>query len=102
MKIRILIMTITAIFCGLLNAQTPTITSFSPTSGSVGTLITINGTNLGSPTSFTVGGVNAIVVSGTATQLVGLVMPGAITGTVKVATAGGTVNGSGNFKIIAT
>src|SRR5271169_4139622 len=78
-------------------AQAPTITSFSPSTGPVGTLIKIVGTNLKRPTVFTIGGVNAIIVSDTAVvlanygdTLVGLVMPGAATGTVSVATAGGT------------
>ena len=85
-----------------LNAQSPTINSFSPSKGAVGTLVTIIGTNLENPTVFTIGGVTAIVVSNTGTQLVGLVMPDAVTGTVSVTTAGGTIIGSGNFTVIPT
>jgi len=79
----------------------PTITSFSPASGPVGTLVTINGTNLDSPTAFTIGGVTALVISNTGTVLTGLVMPGAITGAVSVTTAGGTVSGGSNFTLTA-
>ena len=70
-------------------AQAPTITSFSPASGPVGTLVTITGTNLSTPTAFTIGGVAAIVVSYNGTTLVGMVMPGAATGSVSVTAAGG-------------
>jgi hypothetical protein len=83
------------------NAQSPTITSFSPASGAVGTLVTITGTNLTSPTSFTIGGVNAIVVSNSGAQLVGMVMPGATNGMATVATAGGTVS-RGYFTVTPT
>jgi len=85
-----------------LNAQVPTIISFSPSNGAIGTLITITGTNLGSPTAFTIGGTTAIVVSNTGTQLVGLVMPGTVTGTVSVTTVGGAATGIGNFTVIPT
>jgi hypothetical protein len=67
----------------------PTISSFSPVSGPVGTLVTIKGTNLSSPTSFTIGGVSAIAVSDVDTVLVGMVMPGAVTGRVSITTLGG-------------
>jgi hypothetical protein len=40
-------------------AYTPTTTSFTPTSGALGTLFAITGTNLSSPTAFKIGGVTA-------------------------------------------
>ena len=80
----------------------PTITSFTPATGPVGTLVTITGTNLDSPTAFTIGAKTAIVVSNTGTSLVGMLMPGAATGAVFVTTAGGTATGSGNFTVTAT
>jgi hypothetical protein len=90
------------------DAQAPTITSFSPDSGAVGTLITVVGKNLGKSTAFTVGGTNAIVVSDTSVlisdygdTLVGLVMPGTATGAVTVTTANGSST-KGNFKVKAT
>ncbi len=82
-------------------AALPTITSFSPASGPVGTLVTINGTNLSAPTAFTIGGQSAIAVSNTGSVLVGMVMPGAVTGTVSVTTSGGTATSSGSFTVIA-
>src|SRR5476651_54751 len=89
--------------CFLINlkaiAQAPTISSFSPSSGPVGTLITITGTNLSNPNAFTVGGVAALIVSNTGTQLIGFVMPGALTGPVSIANANGVIAGSGNFSV---
>lgn len=81
---------------------TTTISSFTPSTGPVGTLVTITGTNLSNPTAFTMGGVTAIAVSNDGTTLVGMVMPGATTGTVVVTTAGGTATGAGNFTVTAT
>ncbi|WP_295648926.1 gliding motility-associated C-terminal domain-containing protein [uncultured Mucilaginibacter sp.] len=95
------------IFLGLLIsvgviAQAPNISSFSPSSGPVGTLVTINGTNLNSPTAFSIGGATAIVISNTGTQLVGMVMPGAVTGNVSLTTAGGAGSAAGAFSVVAT
>ena len=93
-----LIILIIAIFTiSFANAQTPTITSFSPTSGTVGSLVTITGTNLINPTSFTIGGTNAIVVSNNGIKLVGMVMPGATTGNITITTTSGTVISGSNF-----
>ena len=83
-------------------AAAPSISSFTPATGPVGTLVTITGTNLSSPTAFTIGGVSAIVVSNTGTTLVGMVMPGAVTGSVSVTTAGGTASGTGSFAVTVT
>src|SRR5258707_1108601 len=80
-------------------SQAPNITSFSPTSGAIGTLVTINGTNLSTLTVFTIGGRSAIMISNTGSTLVAMVMPGATTGPVSVTTAGGAVNSSGSFTV---
>ena len=77
----------------------PTVASFSPASGSVGTLVTISGTNLGTSSAFTIGGIAAIVISNTGTTLVGMVMPGATTGNISITTASGTVNSVSNFTV---
>jgi gliding motility-associated-like protein len=79
----------------------PTITSFSPSSGPVGTLVTITGTNLGTPTAFTIGGTAAIVISNTGTSLVGMVMPGVVSGTISLTTASGSVTSTGTFTLSA-
>jgi len=80
----------------------PTIISFSATTGPVGTLVTITGTNLSNPTAIIIGGVSAIPISNNGNTLVTMVMPGATTGGVSVTTAGGTANGSGNFLVISS
>jgi gliding motility-associated-like protein len=80
----------------------PTITSFSPASGQVGTLVTITGTNLETPTAFTIGGTAAIVISNTGTSLVGMVMPGAVTGTISLTTAGGSATSTATFTLSPT
>ena len=84
------------------DAQKPAITSFSPASGPVGTLVTVAGTNFSNPTSFIIGGKQAIVISNTGTSLVGMVMPGAVTGIIKITTAGGTAASSTNFTVTPT
>jgi hypothetical protein len=78
----------------------PAITSFSPASGSIGTLVTISGTALSNPTVFTIGGKAAIVISNDGSTLVGMVMPGASTGNISITTGGGTANSAGNFTVI--
>ena len=80
----------------------PTISSFTPATGSVGTLVSITGSDLSDPTAFTIGGVTAIVVSNTGNTLVGMVMPGAVTGNVSVTTAGGNAISTGNFIVTPT
>jgi hypothetical protein len=80
----------------------PTITSFTPTSGSVGTLVTVVGTNLFAPTGFSIGGVLALALSNDGITLVGMVMPGAITGAVSVVSVSGPVSGAANFTVIAS
>jgi hypothetical protein len=74
----------------------PTITSISPTSGCVGSSITINGTNLSGATAANVkiGGTQVTsIISNTATQIVAVVGSGT-TGAVTVTTANGTATGS--------
>jgi len=83
-------------------AQGPAITSFSPASGAIGTLVTINGTNLATPTAFSIGGVRALVINNTGTVLTGFVMPGAVTGAISLTTSGGSASGSSNFTVTPT
>jgi len=87
--------------CNLLFGQAPAISTFSPATGPVGTLVTINGTNLSNPTALSIGGQSAIVVSNTGSTLAAMVMPGAVTGAVSITTAGGTASGSA-FTVTAT
>ncbi|MHB1462728.1 MAG: beta strand repeat-containing protein, partial [Armatimonadota bacterium] len=78
----------------------PTITSFAPTSGKVGDIITITGTNLTGATAVDINGTNVptfTVVSNT--SLTVTVPSGATTGKIAVTTAGGTATSVVNFTV---
>ena len=78
----------------------PTISSFAPTSGSVGTSVVVNGTNLSSVTGVQFNGITASVwkiVS--ATQLSATIPLGATTGPIKVSTATTSATSSASFTI---
>ena len=81
----------------------PTITGFTPTSGPVGTSVTITGTNLNGsgPGSTTVkfNTTNAIITSVSATALTTTVPQGATTGLVTVITPGGTAISAQTFTV---
>ena len=81
----------------------PTITSFTPTSGGIGTTITITGTNLSGTTSVNIGGTAAssfTVDNGTSVSAI--VGTGA-TGTVSVTTTdGGSAVSAGTFTFITS
>jgi hypothetical protein len=79
---------------------TPTITSFTPTSGKVGTSVVITGTGLTQTTSVTFGSVTATTFTvNSDTQVTATVPSGAITGTIAITTTGGTVTSSGTFTV---
>jgi IPT/TIG domain len=84
---------------GLTSAIGPTVTSFTPTSGPVGTSVTLTGTNLNPPTSVTFGGAVAGVSSSSPTQIVATVPPGAMTGPIVVTTPTGTYTSATNFTV---
>jgi hypothetical protein len=92
----------TGSLAGFTFVAAPTISSFTPTTGSVGTLVTITGTNLSNQTSLSIGGVSAIPISNTGNTIVAMVMPGAITGSVSLTTASGMATGIGNFTVATT
>ena len=74
----------------------PTLTSLSPTSGPVGTSVTLTGTDLGGATSVSFNGTvvtSASFTSNSATSIVLNVPTGATTGNVTVTTPNGTSNG---------
>jgi len=83
-------------------AQVPTISSFSPQTGSAGTAITITGTNfINGDDTVTIGGVAAGVTGYTNTQINATVSSGATSGNVSVTTPGGTATLSG-FTVTTT
>jgi len=87
----------------------PTIASFSPAAGRVGSLVTITGTNLsgdpGNPafpvlTTVTFNGVAADISVDSSTQITATVPAGALTGEIRIVTADGIAASTGKFKVI--
>ena len=79
---------------------TPTMTSFSPTSGPVGTSVVLTGNSLQQTTSVTFNGVKATTFSVQSDTKVTVTVPtGATTGKIKVTTKGGTATSSTKFTV---
>lgn len=77
----------------------PTITGFSPSSGGIGTSVTISGANLKTATQVTFNGTNAAFrLSGM--KLIATVPPAATTGTISVTTPGGVATSAGVFTVV--
>jgi hypothetical protein len=78
----------------------PTITSFTPTSGPAGTLVTITGTSLTGTTKVTFGGVAATTFTvKSATQVTAKVPTGAQTGKIGITTNGVTIASSPTYTV---
>jgi len=78
----------------------PTVTSFSPTSGPVGTNVTITGTNFNSGTGVKFfNNKTATVTVLTSNTLIAKVPVGAVTGPIKVFNAAGSSTAPGNFTV---
>jgi len=79
---------------------TPTISSFSPSSGKVGTSVVITGTGLTQTSKVTFGGVTTTTFTvNSDTQVTATVPTGAITGKIVITSTGGTVTSSGTFTV---
>ena len=79
---------------------TPQIRSFKPTSGAVGTVVTITGVSLIQTKKVTFGGVSATSFTVTSdTQVNATVPTGAKTGKIVITTPGGTATSSGIFTV---
>lgn len=78
---------------------TPGVKGFTPTSGGVGTTVTITGQNLAGATQVAFNGTTAGIVSDTATQIVTVVPAGAATGRITVKTAYGTATSPKSFTV---
>lgn len=84
------------------SAATPAITSFTPTSGPIGTSVTITGTGFdATPANNTVqfNGTAATVASASTTSLTVTVPTGASSGTISVSTSGGSATSSTSFTV---
>jgi uncharacterized repeat protein (TIGR03803 family) len=77
----------------------PTITSFTPTSGAVGTSVTLTGTNFTGATAVKFNGTAATFAVASATQITATVPTGAKTGKITVTTRGGTGTSSSSFTV---
>jgi hypothetical protein len=78
---------------------TPTMLSFSPTSGPVGTLVTINGTGLMQTMRVAFNGKAASFTVVSDTEITATVPTGATTGKIRVTTKGGSVTSSTDFTV---
>lgn len=77
----------------------PTITGLSPTCGSVGTAVTLTGTNLTGATSLRFNATTAVIGSNTGTSIATTVPTGATTGVVSVTTPSGSASSATSFTI---
>ena len=84
---------------GCATSSAPTISGFSPSSGPVGTSVTITGTNLGNASSVTFNGTAATITGDTTSQVVATVPAGATTGPITVTAGGSTATSSGSFTV---
>ncbi len=77
----------------------PTITSFTPPSGPVGTPVTITGTSLTQATKVTFNGTSASFTVNSDTQITATVPTGATTGKIAVTTKGGSATSTTSFTV---
>ncbi|MBZ5679268.1 MAG: hypothetical protein LAO24_04075 [Acidobacteriia bacterium] len=79
---------------------TPSIVSFSPTSGPVGTVVTVTGNSFTGATKVSFGGIKATTFSvDSYTQITATVPTGAVTGKIQVTTPGGTATSATSFTV---
>jgi hypothetical protein len=78
---------------------TPAITSFAPTSGSIGTAVTITGTTFTGVTAVSFGGRAATVTGSNSGTVTATVPFGATTGAITVTTLDGTATSATNFTV---
>jgi hypothetical protein len=79
----------------------PAISSFTPTSGSIGSTVTITGTNFSCASAVSFNGTNATSFTvNSATSITATVPTGATTGTIAITTPGGSVTSSSNFTVV--
>ena len=79
----------------------PAIGSFTPTSGTAGTAVTITGTNFTGATGVTFGGASAAYTVSSPTQITATVPQNASTGAIAVTTGAGTAASSTSFTVTA-
>jgi hypothetical protein len=93
-----LLMALICFVAGPVFATVPTITSFSPTQGPIGTTIIVTGTAFTGATSTTIGGVAATFKVPSATQVTAT-LPATASGKIVIVTPGGTATSSATFTV---
>lgn len=90
--------------CGTANISTGalTVTSFSPSNGAVGSIVTVSGTNMNGVTGVTIGGTSQLVLSNTSNSVTFFLMPGSPSGQIVITTGTGMATSSGIFTVTAT
>lgn len=86
-------------------ASDPVITSFTPTSGPIGSTVTISGTNFSATPANNIvnfNGTAATVTASTSTSITTTVPTGATTGKITVTVGGFTATSAGNFTVTCT
>jgi len=83
----------------IVSSAGPTISSFTPNSGTAGTAVTITGTNFTGATAVAFNGTAATYTVASATQINATVPAGASNGPISVTTPNGTATSSGNFTL---
>ncbi len=78
---------------------TPSVKTFSPTSGPVGTVVTITGTSFTQATAVKFGTVVATFTVNSDTQITATVPTGAVTAKISVTTPGGTASSTTSFTV---
>jgi hypothetical protein len=81
------------------SVSSPTISGFSPTSGPVGTPVTITGTHLTGASRVAFAGTASQYTVVSDTKITATVPTGAKNGAISVTTAGGTATSSGSFRV---
>ena len=77
----------------------PSITSFDVTSGPVGTVVTITGTNLTGTVGVMLGSIIMVPTSVNATTVVFTIPPGAVTGHIRILNPAGSATSPGTFTV---
>ncbi len=80
--------------------DTPVVTSFTPTSGPVGTAVTVNGTGFTGASLVTFNGTSASFLEVSDAELTATVPTGATSGPIAVTTAAGTGTSAGSFTVV--
>jgi hypothetical protein len=80
-------------------AGQPTITSFTPGTGSVGDLVTITGSNLGNTVAVQIGRIVTVPTSVSGTQVTFTIPAGAVTGSIKIISKDGSATAPGTLTV---